>query len=270
MRVSELMSSEPQIVPRSATLEDAGARMVRLQLRHLPVVGDDGALVGMITDHLVFRHGGFLDGDRGWMAYEPEYDDLVAGDIAIPVEVTATEDEELAPVLRRLTSTKQDALVVVDANRHPVGVLTEHDVLRVALGVLDPELMAEHEGSRPVHSVDRDAPASEALDAMTRLGIRHMVVTEDDQVVGVLSYGDLVADDALRRPELTAMDVVRSLQVRSRPPGTSLLEVATLMKEDAIGCVPIIDGLGLARCIVTRRDVLEAAIAGSETDDLFQ
>jgi signal-transduction protein with cAMP-binding, CBS, and nucleotidyltransferase domain len=105
---------------------------------------------------------------------------------------------------------------------------------------------------------------------MTRLGIRHLVVTEDDKVVGVVSYGDLVADDVLRRPELTAMDVVRSLQVRSRPPGTPLLEVAQLMRDDGIGCVPIVDGLGLARAIVTRRDVLEAAIAGSETDALFE
>lgn len=270
MQVSELMSGEPAVVPASCSLEEAGARMVRLKIRHLPVVGPDGRLAGLVTDHDVFRHGGFLDGDRGWLAYEPEYDRLTVGEIAARVDVVADPDEELGTTLRRLAATRQDCAVVVNGEGHPIGVLTEHDAVRVALDVLPAGLEGEHEGSSPVLTVGRLQPAKDALDAMLRHGFRHLVVTEPDGAIfGVVSYGDLLADDAARRPELKAEDVVRSLQVRTVPPGTRLREIAAILKRDAIGCLPIVDAQRRPVGIVTRRDVLEAAVAGLEAEDLF-
>lgn len=270
MQVSELMSGEPAIVPATTTLEEAGARMVRLRIRHLPVVDAAGRLAGMITDHDVFRHGGFLDGDRAWLSYEPEYDRLTAGDLAAKVDVAVDPDEDLVITLRKMARSRQDFAVVVNGEGHPIGVLTEHDAVRVALDVLPLGLEGEHEGTSPVLTIPRDRPAKEALDAMITHGFRHLVVSEPDGAIfGVVSYGDLLADDASRRPELKAEDVVRSLQVRTVPRGTRLREIASILKRDAIGCLPIVDEKRRPVGIVTRRDVLEAAVAGLEADDLF-
>lgn len=270
MLVSELMSGEPALIRAEAPLEEAGAEMIRLRIRHLPVVDTNGCLAGVVTDHAVFKHGGFLDGDRGWLAYEPAFDGYTAATVAVPVDVVVGPDESLVTVLRRLGGTKQDCVIVVDEREHPLGILTEHDALKIALDVLDPELLGDQEGSSPVVSVERTDSAKDALELMRRQGVRHLVVTNvNGSVYGVVSYGDLVADDASRRPELKAEDVVRSLQVRTGNVGTPLRDLAALMKRDAIGCVPILDEEGRPVAIVTRRDIVEAAVAGLEREELF-
>ena len=48
MRVSEMMTAEPVVVEGSASLAECAARMIRLRVRHLPVV-QDGRVVGMVS-----------------------------------------------------------------------------------------------------------------------------------------------------------------------------------------------------------------------------
>jgi CBS domain-containing protein len=268
VRVSELMSPDPAVVGAHAPLEACGRALVRLRVRHLPVVAADGTLAGVVTDAGVFRHGGFVD--QRWLSFEAEYDRLVAADVAVPAEVVLGPDDDADAALRHLFQTRQDFVVVVDERRHPVGILTEHDGVRVALGLVDGGLDAAREGSRPVLSVARDARASDALDRMTTHGVRHLVVTDTDGTVyGVLTYSDLWTDDAGRRPELKAEDVVRSRLVRTAPVGTKLREVALKLRDDHIGCMPIVDEGGRPVAIVTRRDVIDAAVSGLEAEELF-
>jgi CBS domain-containing protein len=270
MRVSELMSPEPAVVTADTPLEACGRALVRLRVRHLPVVAADGALTGLVTDAAVFRHGGFLDGDQDWLAFETEYDALVAADVAVPVEVVLAPDDDLDSALRRLFGTRQDFAVVVDERRHPVGIVTEHDGVRMALAFVSEGVDAAKEGTRPVLGVPRDHRAADAADLMTRRGVRHLVVTDvDDSIYGVLAYSDLVADDVSRRPELTAEDVVRSRIVRTARVGAKLRDVARTMRDDHIGCVPIVDEHNRPVAIVTRRDVIDAAVSGLEAEELF-
>lgn len=270
MRVAELMTPDPAVVPADTPLADCGRALVRLRVRHLPVVGADGGLAGVLTDAAVFRHGGFVDADREWLSFETEFDALVAADVAVPADVVLSRDDDADAALRHLFRTRQDFAVVVDERRHPVGIFTEHDGVRFALALVPEDLAAEEEGSRPVLSVPRDAAAAAATDLMARHGVRHLVVTEaDGSIYGVLGYGDLVADDAARRPELKAEDVVRSRTVKTSPRGARLRDVALLLRDEHIGCVPIVDDEGRPIAIVTRRDVIDAAVSGLEAEELF-
>ena len=49
MRVSDIMTRDPVTIRRSAGLADAMARMQDGGFRHLPVLDDDGRVVGMIS-----------------------------------------------------------------------------------------------------------------------------------------------------------------------------------------------------------------------------
>jgi len=68
MRVRELMSKEIVTIDVSASCHQAVARMFQHKVRHLPVTGSDGQLVGIVTDrdlrHHLFAVGAFEDRDR--------------------------------------------------------------------------------------------------------------------------------------------------------------------------------------------------------------
>ncbi len=73
------------------------------------------------------------------------------------------------------------------------GVITERDVLRaIASGTdLDTALVADHMTPQPV-SVPPDTPLRAACDLMISRGVRHLLVSEDDRLVGVLNMRDVV------------------------------------------------------------------------------
>ena len=76
-----------------------------------------------------------------------------------------------------------------------VGVLTETDLSRkVVAKRLDPETtMVSSIMTIPIISMDRCMPVIEAEEFMKNKKIRHLVVTEEDEVVGILSVKDLVS-----------------------------------------------------------------------------
>ena len=94
------------------------------------------------------------------------------------------------------------SIVIVDARSRPVGIFTERDLIGVALGAgLDQpiaEVMTRDPLALPGHT-----PAYEAALAMIDHRIRHVLVTEADALVGVVSERDLFSLQRLGLGELT-------------------------------------------------------------------
>jgi CBS domain-containing protein len=99
----------------------------------------------------------------------------------------------------------------------------------------------------------RDTAAA-ARATMRGHGIRHLVVVEDDRVVGLISERDLGRTRGNRSgttvAELMTRDVV------SATPATTLRQAANLMRGRTIGCLLVVDGEDLVG-IVTTTDVLD-------------
>lgn len=76
-----------------------------------------------------------------------------------------------------------------------VGIVTETDLTRkVVGGGLNPESTPiSNIMTQPVQSMDRFLPIEEANHFMHKNKIRHLAVTEDEKIVGMLSIKDLVA-----------------------------------------------------------------------------
>ncbi|MBT3366687.1 MAG: CBS domain-containing protein [Nitrospina sp.] len=76
-----------------------------------------------------------------------------------------------------------------------VGIVTETDLTRKVLGKgLNPETTRVSEiMTSPILSMDCYLPVEEANRFMHKNKIRHLVVTEEEKIVGILSVKDLVA-----------------------------------------------------------------------------
>jgi ribosomal subunit interface protein len=108
-----------------------------------------------------------------------------------------------------------------------------------------------------VVTIASDEAASAAWTRMLRRGIRHLVVMDDSQLVGVVSERDLGgrAGTSERRGRL-----VRSMMTRnvvSAEPEMSVDEAADLMRERLIGSLPVMER-GQLVGIATATDVFDA------------
>jgi CBS domain-containing protein len=119
--------------------------------------------------------------------------------------------------------------------------------------------------SAPVHTIGAEEPATAAWEAMRLHGTRHLVVSgEEGRVIGVISASDLGGKHgepvrARRRigDLMTEKLVVAQLE-------TTVREAANLMRGHAVNCLPVFDGRGRLKGIVTVVDLLELIGRGTE------
>ncbi len=112
-----------------------------------------------------------------------------------------------------------------------------------------------------VETVSPHEPASVALERMRRAGIRHLLVCDENGLVGVLSDRDIGGVGSLRRVE--AVEDVMSRPVVTASPDTTVRDAANLLRGRAIGCLPVISD-GTIVGVVTGTDLLE--LIGSEIE----
>ena len=94
------------------------------------------------------------------------------------------------------------SVIVVDADSRPVGIFSERDLVEAVARGLDTRPVAELMTSSPL-SLPAHAFAYEAALAMTANRIRHVLVTDDEKLIGVVSERDLFSLQRLGLGELT-------------------------------------------------------------------
>ncbi|HEY5617712.1 MAG TPA: CBS domain-containing protein [Vicinamibacterales bacterium] len=117
--------------------------------------------------------------------------------------------------------------------------------------------------STPARTVGLDEPASAAWEKMRLYRVRHLVVTGDGGVVGVLSDKDLGGKhgDPVRNGRLVA-DLMTE-KVVTAAPDTTVREAANLMRGHVVDCLPVLER-GKLKGIVTALDLLELIGRGAE------
>jgi CBS domain-containing protein len=135
MKVRELMTTEVVSVGPDDPIKEAARLMVESGVSGIPVVDDDGRLVGIITE------ADFVAGEAGRRA------------------------EQRAGLLRFLL------------NRQVIG---------------DEELTVADVMTRDVITIGPDDDHTEAARRMEREGVKRLVVTQDEQVQGIVSRADIM------------------------------------------------------------------------------
>ena len=108
-------------------------------------------------------------------------------------------------VAAKMKSEKIGSLFV-EKKKELVGIVTETDVVRkaVATGANLGKVTAEKIMSAPIVTIESGRTVNDASDLMGDRGVRHLGVTENGQIVGVVSVRDLlVAAQRFSEPKIT-------------------------------------------------------------------
>ena len=102
-------------------------------------------------------------------------------------------DDSLLVVAQRLRDARVGAMLVADRGDY-LGIVSEADLVRKAMasGASAEQVLARSVMSTPVMTIDIAQSAHEASDLMAERGIRHLVITEEGRVVGMISVRDLL------------------------------------------------------------------------------
>lgn len=107
-----------------------------------------------------------------------------------------------------------------------------------------------------VVTISPQEAASVAWSRMRGRRIRHLVVTENGSVIGVVSEDDLGGRSGVAMRKHRLVRQLMTSPVVTATPTTTLRQAATLMRRNSIGCLPVLDADRLVG-IVTATDVLE-------------
>jgi len=107
--------------------------------------------------------------------------------------LTVTSDTSVLDAIRNMSEANIGSIVVRDA-AEPIGIFTERDYLRkIALeGRSSGSTKVAEVMSAPLITAPPDESIRTAMETMTECRCRHLVIVDDEKMVGVVSLGDLV------------------------------------------------------------------------------
>jgi len=123
MRSKQIMSENPVTCRATDNLERAAHLMWDYDVGAIPVVDDDGCIVGIITDRDICMAAY----TKGASLREVPVSAAMAADV-----FTCAEDDELEDVERSMREARVHRLPVVDGNDVPVGIISMSDLARYA------------------------------------------------------------------------------------------------------------------------------------------
>jgi CBS domain-containing protein len=106
---------------------------------------------------------------------------------------TASPQDSIHEITLRLASRKIGAVVILE-NGRVAGIISERDIIRlIAEHGSDALAMPAKDGmTRDVISCTRSGTLDEIMETMTKGRFRHVPVIEDDELIGIISIGDVV------------------------------------------------------------------------------
>jgi CBS domain-containing protein len=111
-----------------------------------------------------------------------------SGDV-LKIEASATVFE----AIKKIVDANVGSILVTDGGE-VIGIMTERDYLRkvALLGRTSHDTLVGEIMTSPIVYVTPETTVEESMAIMTDRRIRHLPVVEDDQVVGIISIGDVV------------------------------------------------------------------------------
>jgi CBS domain-containing protein len=110
-----------------------------------------------------------------------------------PTILAVGPDHTLRQAAREMAKRRIGAAVIIDPEQPGPSIFTERDLLESVGAGEDPDVarVADHL-SHGAKAASCDWSLEQAAEAMVRGGFRHLIVTEDGEVVGIVSMRDIV------------------------------------------------------------------------------
>jgi CBS domain-containing protein len=93
---------------------------------------------------------------------------------------------------KRMRSKKVSSLVVIEKGDAPVGIVTERDLVRSVCSrdISSDSVLIQEIMSSPIDTIDVDASIEQAADKMIQNKVRHLLITENDKIYGIITPSD--------------------------------------------------------------------------------
>ncbi|MCB5225787.1 CBS domain-containing protein [Alishewanella sp. 16-MA] len=134
--VTDLMTPDPLSLQRGATLKDAHELMRIKNIRHIPVIDNEGFLIGMLTQKVLIGAVINLLAKYGAAALDHKEQQLGVATLMLTDFATVTPDQSLTDVAEFFVSNRHGCLPVVSGDNKLLGILTSSDFVKLAVQLL--------------------------------------------------------------------------------------------------------------------------------------
>lgn len=122
-------------------------------------------------------------------------DTILVSNVMTPKVLTDTEEQNIMSACRVMSENKIGSVVIIKlaGKKNPVGIITERDIVNI-LGKFDPVLLQApllSLMSKPLITVENKATIHDAMKIMNNRDIRRLVVTNQDEMVGIITDKDI-------------------------------------------------------------------------------
>ena len=132
LTMKSLMVSNPAALRPTDLVMDAIKLFKEREIRHVPIVGDERKVVGMLTETDILRnvlHGRTMTRDE---EYHATMDMLLPiGEVMVREVATLPPDAKVAEAVEIFLKRKVRCIPIVDGDRALVGIVTETDLLHL-------------------------------------------------------------------------------------------------------------------------------------------
>jgi CBS domain-containing protein len=124
LNAQDLMSPQVVVAKENTNAEQISARLLAGEFNGVPVVDDNGSVVGIVTA---------LDILRAMQGGKKKLNEMLARDIMTPNPSTVKKDASIEEVIRILVEKEIVLVPVVENNNKLIGVVARLDILREKL-----------------------------------------------------------------------------------------------------------------------------------------
>src|ERR1035438_3760447 len=192
---------------------------------------------------------------------QPQFRSIEQGTLLIDIAtlnvISLVPGDTIGKASRIMADKRISSLVVTDEGWHPVGIVTERNILHAMQSGRSAETILLKVMSSPVVTVTQSMTCLDAYQVCLRDGIRHLVIVDENKLLlGLVSETDFrihinLAALAGRRQ----IAAVMSRSVFSLPPEASLRDALNLMQSHRDTCVVVVENEQPVG-IVTERDIV--------------
>ncbi len=181
-KLREAMSSPVATAKSDIDIYEAYQIIVTNKIRHIVITDKSGSISGVVTQSDIIKNLGLDFSEVRKVAVV-----MTKGLVMVP------ESEPVRKVIA-LMANKVISCAVVRVNGRPEGIITEHDVARLLKSDIDLNKTPVGEVmSRPLMTVDADAPVHEVTRIMEQKKIRRLVVVDQDgNIAGLVTQSDII------------------------------------------------------------------------------
>lgn len=231
LRAQDVMNTEHPTAHHEASLRDVGIAMAKADLDLIPIVDDDGVVVGLLTARDLARRYIKESGEPSSFADRPASIDLI-------VEVLG--GELLIPPRRRLNGRLWAVTVDVESMGHTMG---DNDIVVVG-NRTEAQRRAVELGVALVVAPYDSTPEDEVLEAARAKGTGVVLSPLDSYVTGRLVSLSVPVREVMSRDPLIV------------EPDDLLSDVIARMREVHYGAAVVVDASGRSAGIVTRSELV--------------